>query len=140
MDNPVRSKEDFWNLAFTAAFAFACLVLVAYLSDVPNVFVRVGVWDFFLLSFAAFRLIRLLTYDKITAFLRDYLAARSGGLGKTFHSLVICPWCVGVWTSLFVVTLYFVPYAQPILLVLAVAGIASSLQVVMNAVSRIFQP
>lgn len=140
MDSPVRNKEDFWNLAFTAAFAFACLALMAYLSDVPNVFVRVGVWDFFLLSFASFRLIRLFTYDKITAFLRDYLAARSGAVGKTLHSLIICPWCTGVWTSLLVVTLFFVPYAQPILLVLAVAGIASSVQVIMNAVSRLFQP
>ncbi|MDP3958218.1 MAG: DUF1360 domain-containing protein, partial [bacterium] len=118
--------------------------------------------DFFLIVLAIFRLIRLFSYDKITQFLRDFLydfeelpagrAIGAGGPGdrgegvrvkqkplrgirRTILELLDCPWCTGVWIALFVVFFYFyTPYFWFPLLILAVSGVATFLQLTANMI------
>jgi hypothetical protein len=87
-------------------------------------------------SLAIFRLIRLFSYDIITQFIRDwFVGARVGTFRYTFGTLINCPWCTGLWFSFVVVFFYFAtPYAWPIILVLALAAVASFLQVISSLV------
>ena len=102
--------------------------------------------QFIVLILASFRLAHLIVFDKITAFLRDQfitvikevdaggketLKTEIKGEGWRYWvgSLLSCYWCVGVWTSLLVVILYWLfPITFPALLVLAIAGGASIIE------------
>ncbi|RLD91023.1 MAG: hypothetical protein DRJ13_17720 [Bacteroidetes bacterium] len=49
------------------------------------------------------------------------------------HSMVTCPWCAGVWVTLFIIVFYFlVPYGALLVYVLALAGLASMVILVSN--------
>ncbi len=91
-------------------------------------------WELILLALATFRLVRLFCYDVITKFLRDGLAhPKHDSFLGTLHALLSCPWCAGLWFAFFVVFAYFAtPFAFPIILILAVAGVASVFQVLAN--------
>ncbi|MGZ9584748.1 DUF1360 domain-containing protein [Paenibacillus marinisediminis] len=103
---------------------------------------------FILLLLASYRLTRLIVFDEITSFIRrpfikeQYVTDESGKLmsvmeekGGWFHTfmgkLLSCYWCMGVWSSVFIVGVYlFVPeiVSIPFTLILAVAGAAGILE------------
>ena len=127
--------KAFWSIFFSLFFAALLFIGVEWLVRAE----RIG-WlsmaEVFILSLAIFRLVRLFTYDLITEFIRDWFA---GAPRETFRgtlgALLNCPWCTGLWFSFFVVFAYFAtPYAYPIILVLALAGIASFFQVISNLI------
>ncbi|OGC80487.1 hypothetical protein A2943_02150 [Candidatus Adlerbacteria bacterium RIFCSPLOWO2_01_FULL_51_16] len=106
-------------------------------------------FDFVLLALAAFRVTRLVVYDKIARWFRELFAdtrefQENGilfvevkpygtGVRHTLHDLLQCPWCIGVWSALIVTFFYFVyPWAWIVILFLAVAGVSSLFQVVAN--------
>ena len=55
---------------------------------------------------------RILVFEKIFKYLRDVLKKREDlYVIGTFHSIITCPWCAGVWVTLIIVVFYFlVPY------------------------------
>jgi len=100
-----------------------------------------------LLALASFRLTRLLVFDKITEFIREpffdefeeeneegvlevYYLPKKSGVKKFMGDLLSCYWCTGIWVSTFIVVAYYISpeYSTPIILILAVAGIASILE------------
>ena len=106
---------------------------------------------FAIFSCATFRLTRLIVYDKITAFLRrpfieevhinepdgtvsTYMKVKGKGIQKWIGELLSCYWCTGVWVSAFLLLLYyFVPkVAEPLILLLAVAGAAAIIETVIS--------
>lgn len=97
---------------------------------------QVGIADFFLMSLAVWRLVRLFTYDAITEFMRQWWKdAPSESLGGTLHTLLTCPWCTGLWFGMVVVFAYFyTPYAWPVFLILAISVVGSFLQVLTNLI------
>ncbi len=129
-------RIHFWNLMFSLFFAFIFIVGVSWLFGTHRIFYDVSVRDILLISLATFRLIRLFTYDVITKFIRDsFVEARKGTFAFTAGELLNCPWCVGLWFSYIVLFFYFAtPYAWPVILVLAVAAIASFFQIVANLI------
>jgi hypothetical protein len=90
--------------------------------------------DLFLITLAVFRLVRLFTYDVITAFIREwFVESQPNTFGHTLGTLLNCPWCTGLWFSFIIVFAYFAtPFAWPVILVLAVAALASLVQVFAN--------
>jgi hypothetical protein len=102
----------------------------------------VSVFDFALLSLATLRLIRLLVYDRITQFVRDWFfedpisgSCPKSGFKASVGHLFGCPWCMGVWVGLFIVFFYFLtPLARFPILILAVSGVASFIQLLANMV------
>jgi hypothetical protein len=108
--------------------------------------------NFLLLSLAAFRLTRLIVYDKITEFLRDpffdeieetneageieiYYIPKKTGLRHFFGELLSCYWCTGIWAATGLVGVYFLlpgGVAVPVILILAVAGLASILETIVQ--------
>ncbi|HUX80803.1 MAG TPA: DUF1360 domain-containing protein [Candidatus Paceibacterota bacterium] len=92
--------------------------------------------DFILMALAIFRLIRFFTYDSITAFVRRWFdGADPDSLRGSLGTLINCPWCTGLWFSLLVAFFYFAtPVAWYAILVLALASVASYLQLTANLI------
>jgi hypothetical protein len=104
-----------------------------------------------ILGLASFRLTRLIVFDKITEWIRTpffdemeeedengvieiYYLPKKKGLKKFFGELLSCYWCTGIWASVIVVvSFYLFPfYSTPIIVILAVAGLASFFETIVQ--------
>ncbi|HBB27207.1 TPA: hypothetical protein DCZ36_01765 [Candidatus Gracilibacteria bacterium] len=132
-----KTAEDVWNGIFTLIFLLLFGALAFRLHIEGGLPRRIAPFDFFLLSLATFRLIRLLTYDKITNFIRAYFGSIDHPFGRTVFELLICPWCSGVWSALFLLALFTLfSFGWLFVLLLAIAGLASFIQVIINGLIR----
>lgn len=149
-----RPKEDqnTWNFLFSIFFIFVLVFAVWAIRDINGTFpTSIPLFDFVLLSLAAFRITRLVVYDKIARWFRElfsdtkeyteggmvFVEVKPYGVGvrHTIHDLLQCPWCIGVWSALIVAFFYFVfPWAWFVILFLAVAGVSSLVQVSANLI------
>ena len=129
-------KSAFWNSVYGLFFVALVLLGSDWLMKEGLLARYVSLGDFLLMALAIFRLIRLTSYDVITAFIRDGVAnAPKDSFVGTFSQLVHCPWCTGLWFSFFVVfAFYALPIAWPIILILALAGVASLIQILSNLI------
>ncbi|WP_394235376.1 DUF1360 domain-containing protein [Niallia oryzisoli] len=103
--------------------------------------------ELLILGLSSFRLTRLFVFDKITVFIRNYfideieeldengqkeiyLVPKQGVVKGFIGELLSCYWCTGVWSSIFLCTIYllFPSVAVPVLLVLAVSGLAAIIE------------
>lgn len=127
-------KLHFWHTAFAILFTTLSASGYAWLSSSGLLTPDISVVDLSLMALAIMRLIRLFTKDIITAFIRNWFdGADSRTLRGTFGDLLHCPWCSGLWFTLFVVFFYYAtPIAWYAILVLALSSIASFLQVFTN--------
>jgi hypothetical protein len=112
---------------------------------------KITLLNLLLLSLASFRLTRLLVFDKITEFIRYpffyeikekneygeievYYLPKEKGIKKFFGELLSCYWCTGIWTSIGVVSisLLYPDVSFPFILILAVAGFASIMELIVQ--------
>ncbi|MFB9762695.1 DUF1360 domain-containing protein [Ectobacillus funiculus] len=106
---------------------------------------------FVLFALASFRLTRLIVYDKITKFIRNpfieevdvqdedgsvvtYVRIKGRGLRKWIGELLSCYWCTGIWTTAFLMALYyFMPkFTEWLLFLLGIAGVAAIIETVVS--------
>lgn len=129
-------KSAFWNIVFALFFAAIVLKGTFLLFAWGRIPVAISPWEFLLLALAIFRLVRLFCYDIITKFIRDALAhPKPDSFLGTLHALISCSWCAGLWFSFFVVFGYYAtPLAMPVILILALAGVGSFIQVLANLI------
>ena len=111
----------------------------------------IDLFMFLLLGLSSFRLTRLLVFDRITAFMRDpfldemeeideygqkeiYLIPKEGRVKGFIGELLSCYWCTGVWSSIVLCSFYMLypTLAFPILLILAVAGLAAIIETIIQ--------
>ena len=150
----IRRKEDqnFWNFIFSLFFIAVFIgaewamyrMRGGYLVSVPP-------FDALLMALAAFRITRLIVYDKIARWFRELFVRRrvlekdgvtwvevepyGRGFRHTISELLTCPWCIGFWSALIIVFCYFVfPWAWSVILFLAVAGLGSLIQLWGNGI------
>ena len=120
-------KHQAWN--FWSAFAFFGLVaLMGFLLERMDVDIReITLKEAVVIILASYRMTRILVFEKIFKYLRDVLKRREDYyLIGTLSSIITCPWCLGVWVTLFIIVFYYlVPYGDLLAYVLALAGIAS---------------
>lgn len=103
--------------------------------------------DFTLIALATVRTIRLFVYDTITKFFREQfwdakelkskvvLTKPAGGPRRTLADLLSCPWCFGMFASAIITFFYLLtPYAFYPVLILALAGVATFLQLLANLI------
>ncbi|MGZ9584465.1 DUF1360 domain-containing protein [Paenibacillus marinisediminis] len=101
---------------------------------------------FIMLAFASFRLTHLLVYDDITDRLRHIFIerteqyddeqqlvvmheARGTGLRRWIGLILMCHWCTGIWSSIFLTVLFLlVPGAIWLIVILAAAGVAAIIE------------
>ena len=145
--------QNGWNMFFSLVFVGVCAgsvwVMYRAYGVLPN---AVPVFDALVMVLAVFRLTRLFVYEKITRFLREWFMDRemivaadgektlafrapARGLKRTFHDLLGCPWCVAVWATLPVVFGYYMfSWVWYVLLLLAVSGVATLVQLTANLI------
>jgi len=104
--------------------------------------------DLLLITLATFRMIRLFVYDRITAFFREqFWDVNQVGAGEVVFTkplrgprraladLLSCPWCFGVWAAAMTTFFYLLtPYTFYIVLFLAIAAVATFIQILANMI------
>jgi hypothetical protein len=144
--------QNFWNFIFSILFIFV-LVGTLYAMKVMRggFLVSVPPFDALLIALAAFRITRLVVYDKITRWFRELFAdtrvvstpegsmvevhKHGRGIRHTISDLLDCPWCIGFWSSLVLVFCYFVfDWAWSVIFFLAIAGVGSLVQLWANVI------
>ena len=148
--NPLPKDQALWNIVFSVLFL---VLTVGFFWILTEGFYDFG-WLFFItffdvaiISLATFRLIRLVTFDKIFAFARNLFLVRQedgtyrkegGGPRRTIAELMECLWCTGLWAALFSFVLYFVdPIGRFFVFILALAALGSFLQNFSQMIARI---
>ena len=131
------SRGDFWNIFFALLFVS---MTFGMLGTLHRIYGEVPTWiptfDLMLIILATLRLTRLFVYDVVTDFFRHWFVGfQKGSFMDTMHALITCPWCLGLWFSALVVFVYFLsPLAWFFILFLAVASVASMLQILANLI------
>jgi hypothetical protein len=127
--------EKFWNLLFTFSFLAVIILLGNYLYDNHYDIGMFKLQDFIIVTLAAYRMTRLLVYDKVLDFIRDVIIKNKSesGFFQSTRYFLTCPWCAGLWMTFFVIVLYlFIPFGKLFVYILAIAGVASFLHVVIT--------
>lgn len=142
------TEQYFWNLIFSLFFVTLIVMGAIILQDEAyRAYGDLSAIDFILITLATFRLIRLTVYDKVFAFFREQfwnakelktkvvLVKPERGPRRTIADMLSCPWCSGVWISAIVIFCYLLtPYAYYPVLLLAIAGVATMLQLTANMI------
>ncbi len=121
-------SDKFWNFMFTLTF-ISLTVISWYLIEANNIKLSdLGTFDLFIIGLATFRLTRLLIYDEVFYYVKDYVKKfkTEEGFVKSAAILLTCPWCIGVWMALISLVAYvLIPYGKFIVIVLALSAISS---------------
>src|SRR6185312_7362617 len=143
-----RPKDDqnLWNFIFSLFFLVVLIAALYVMNMMRGGFlVSVPPFDALLMALAAFRITRLIVYDKITRWFRELfmhkkivdtpqgemveLSSYGSGIRHTISDLLACPWCIGFWSSIIIVFCYFIfNWAWSVIFFLAVAGTGSFIQ------------
>jgi hypothetical protein len=129
-------KIHFWNTVALVFFVGFVLCGYAWL-DARNLFpAYIPTIDLFLIALATMRLVRLFTYDAITAFIRNWFVdAEPDTFRGTLSTLIHCPWCTGLWFSALTVFAYFAsPVAWYLIVIFALSAVATFLQLLANLI------
>ncbi len=142
------SDQYFWNFVFLLFFLGMVIMGTIILeTETYKKFAELTLTDFVLMSLAAFRLTRMVVYDKIFAFFReqfwDLKELKSGfvlvkperGPRRTLADLLSCPWCFGMWAGATVSFFYLLtPYAFYPVLLLSISSLATLIQIAANLI------
>lgn len=147
-----KEDQNFWNFVLSLFFLLALIGAMWEVwgerGDFPH---SVPIFDALLMAFAAFRITRLVVYDKIMRWFRELFVKRREferdgrtwveiephprGFFATVHDLLGCPWCIGFWSALIIAFVYFMyPWAWFVIFFLALAGAGSLIQLAANAI------
>ena len=148
----MHNDQAIWNFIFTVFFLGLVVLGMRVLYTAGQLPLTINLFDLALIVLATFRLIRLFVYDKIMLWFRDLFwqkitvvdelggsvtikQKRSDGPFRTISDLLGCPWCFGVWASFFVCFFYYItPFAWFPILFLAIAGVATFVQLLANMI------
>lgn len=135
----ISRTERIWNMVSMIVFVLLLIVLGILLNNKGISIESLSILDLLLICIATYRMTRLMVYDRIFKLVRDIIRSFEGtGLGDSLKAIVTCPWCAGVWISLFNVAIFFlVPYGVLFIYVMAVAGIATIFQLSVNILGMV---
>lgn len=148
-----KDDQNVWNIVYSLFFITVAYGMLRMLySSEGGLPTSISFFDLILLVLATFRLTRLFVYDKITRFLRDMFQhtsetytqegvtysgkiERTNGPLRTAYELLVCPWCFSVWAALLVTFFYYLtPLAWLPILILAISGLATAVQLTANMI------
>jgi hypothetical protein len=127
-------QQKFWNFMATVIYMILTVLLGYALKRKGVEIEQIRIWEVFVLALATYRLTRILVFDKIFKFFRDFFRSKSRVyVFYVVKEILGCPWCAGVWVALTIVAIYFlVPYGNLFIYLLAIAGIASFFVIFVN--------
>lgn len=130
-DKDVEKWDIFLFFFFPVLFFSLAYYFDHSIGDLPS---NISVFDFLILVLATYRFIRLFVYDSITRFIRNWLE-KGNAFMRSLRHIVGCPWCAGIWFGFVTVAFYIIfPQYFIFLVLLAVSGVASLLQVLVSVV------
>jgi len=136
--NPTRHTLSYkvWNFLFSVLFLAVLVAAVMEMHEVRGSYLMSVPWfDAVMMTFATLRITRLIVYDRITLWFREFFVDRKSAFMTVVADLLQCPWCIGIWAALAVVFAYFLfPWAWSVIFFLALAGAGSLLQVAANGI------
>jgi hypothetical protein len=145
------TDQYLWNVIFGIFFlSLLSMGMIILSSEGYLTRETITLADVVIMTLASFRLTRLFVYDSVTRFFReqfyDVEVKRGGkaqlvrppyGPRRTLNDLMSCPWCFGLWAASTIGFFYMLtPMAYFPTLVLAIAGVASLLQVTANLIGH----
>ncbi len=130
----ISKTEKIWNVLSMFVFVLLLIALGTLLNDRGIEIKNISLFELLLICTATYRMTRLMVYDRLFKLFRDILRSFEGsGLGDSLRTIVTCPWCAGVWISLFNVAVFFlVPFGELFIYVMAIAGVATFFQLGVN--------
>ncbi len=130
----ISKTEKIWNIVSMLVFVLLLIVLGIQLQEKGIWIENISLFDLLLICIATYRMTRLIVYDRIFKLVRDIIRSFEGtGIGDSVKSIITCPWCAGVWISLFNVAIfYLIPFGVLFIYVMAIAGIATIFQLSVN--------
>jgi hypothetical protein len=144
------TDQYFWNVIFTIFFVTLVVLGTIILETESRIpLEELTLIDLTLVTLATWRLVRLFVYDAVTKWWREqfYDVKKVGrsyelvkpkiGPRRTLADLFSCPWCFGVWAAALVTFFYLLtPYALYPIIFLAIAAVATFLQLLANLVGH----
>lgn len=142
------TDQYFWNVIFIIFYVMLLVMAMIILqSEARMAYTDLKIFDLAIITLASFRMTRLFVYDGMTKFIREQfydakvvrnkvtLVKPVTGPRRTLADLMSCPWCFGVWATSTIIFFYLLtPYAILPILILALSGVASYLQLFANMV------
>lgn len=128
------NTERIWNIVSMFVYVLLLIVLGTLLKDRGISISDISIFDLLLICIATYRMTRLMVYDRIFKLFRDISRSfENSGFGASIKTILTCPWCAGVWISLFNVAIFFlVPFGVLFIYVMAIAGLATLFQLSVN--------
>ncbi len=135
----MSKTERIWNMVSMFVFVLLLIALGFLLEERETGIGSVSIFDLLVISIATYRMTRLMVYDRIFKLVRDIIRSFSGtGIGDSLKAIITCPWCAGVWISLFNVAIFLlVPFGDLFIYVMAIAGVGTFLQIGVNILAMI---
>lgn len=144
------TDQYFWNFVFGVFFVILVVMGAIILETESRILLQdLSLIDYVLITLASWRVTRLFVYDLITKFFREQfwdvkkvgkgyqLEKPKTGARRTIADLLDCPWCFGVWATASVIFFYLMtPYAVFPVIILALSGVATFLQLLSNLVGN----
>ncbi len=126
--------ERIWNFISMIVFLILLAGAGVLMLNRDTGITDISTFDLLVISIATYRMMRLVVYDRIFKLFRDIFKSFQGtGLGDSVSTIVTCPWCAGVWISLFNVVIFLlVPFGQLFIYVMGIAGVATFFQIGVN--------
>ncbi|PCH91303.1 hypothetical protein COB18_01355 [Candidatus Kaiserbacteria bacterium] len=148
--NETPRDQILWNILFSIFFLILIVSFFWWRTNGLDTFgwlYLIDITDIVLLSLATFRMIRLVSFDKIFTFARNLFLVQQedgsykksgGGPRRTIAELLECLWCTGIWSALFTVMLYFgSSVGRFVVFILAVAALGSFLILLSQMIGRL---
>ena len=145
------TDQYFWNFVFMVFFVILVIMGAIILDTESRIsYSELSITDYTLIILATWRLTRLFVYDAVMKWFREqfwevkrigrneYLLEKpESGPRRTLADLTSCPWCLGAWAGATVTFFYLLtPYALFPVIILAVSGVATFLQLLSNLVGH----
>lgn len=132
----LSKTERIWNLLSMFVFVLLLIGTGTLIRNRGMTISDIGILELVLITIATYRMTRLIVYDRIFKLVRDIIRSFGGtGLGDSLKAIITCPWCAGVWISLFNVAIfYLVPFGDLFIYAMSIAGVATFLQLTANVV------
>ncbi len=130
------NAEKWWNMVSTLVFVLLVIIAGKLFEGAEVDFREISAFELFIIILATYRVTRMLVYDRVFKLIRDLIRKMEGkGFGDSLKAIVTCPWCAGVWLALFNTSIYYlVPYGDLFVTLMAVAGVATFLQLSINVI------
>lgn len=147
----MKDDQNFWNFWLLVLSVVLLVIELWILAEFGTLPVSIGIFDAALITLATFRLTRLFVYDSIMHFVRDWFLIRNvtitdqevlvarrkypSGFRRAMSDLFSCPWCFGLQAAMLVVFFYYLsPLSWIVILMFAVGGVATFIQLMANAI------